>query len=33
MDEAPLTERPGEARLDGTNQARRPVGHGEERVG
>src|SRR5438094_3790831 len=29
MDEAPLTERPGEARLDGTNQARRPVGHGE----
>jgi hypothetical protein len=30
--EAPLAERAREARLDGANQARRPVGHGEQRV-
>jgi hypothetical protein len=33
MDEAPLTERAREASLDGANQPRRPVGHGEQRVG
>src|SRR2546426_2876612 len=33
MDEAPLAERARKARLDGANQARRPVGHGEQRVG
>ena len=33
MDEAPLAERARETGLDGANQARRPVGHGEQRVG
>src|SRR5438477_7633663 len=33
MDEAPLAERAREAGLNGANQARRPVGHGEQRVG
>src|SRR5437867_68248 len=33
MDEAPLAKRAREARLGGPNQARRPVGHGEQRVG
>ena len=32
MHEAPLAERAREARLDGANQTRRPVGHGEQRV-
>src|SRR5437899_3992148 len=31
MDEAPLAERAREAGLNGANQARRPIGHGEQR--
>ena len=33
MDEAALAQRPRKARLDGADQARRPVGDGEQRIG